>query len=123
MAMLMMVKAGVDSAEARAMVEGVNVPAMSLAPTRMFRKSWIKRASNESNTTSSTEYYEDDYTKFIEKKPSALRLLPHPSFARLIGTDGRALRSSRMECRSNSTISLSTSDEEYRPFDGTCLNR
>lgn len=95
---------------------------LSLSPSRLFRKSWTKRKSSESGlTSSSTEYYEDDYLKFMEgaclsSKPP-LRLLPHPAFARLIGADGRALRSSRFDC-SESSISVSTSDEEYRPFCG-----
>lgn len=100
-------------------------------PRSMFRKTWIKRASNESNVTSlslsqlegddtTTEYYQDEYTKFIENKKvkstSPLKaLLPHPGFARLVG-EGRHLRASKLECRTNSTISVSTSDEEYRPY-------
>lgn len=95
---------------------------VSLSPSRLFRKSWTKRKSNESSAPSSnTEYYEDDYLKFMEGScPSSkppLRLLPHPAFARLIGADGRALRASRFDC-SESSISVSTSDEEYRPFCG-----
>lgn len=95
---------------------------VSLSPSRLFRKSWTKRKSSESGlTSSSTEYYEDDYLKFMEGScPSSrppLRLLPHPAFARLIGADGRALRASRFDC-SESSISVSTSDEEYRPFCG-----
>lgn len=97
---------------------------ISLSPTKLlFRKSWSRRKSSESGlTSSSTEYYEDDYLKFMEGKSISsprppLRLLPHPAFARLIGTDGRALRVSRFDC-AGSTLSVSTSDEEYRPFCG-----
>lgn len=112
----------VNSSEAKYILETVNVPPITLAPTNVFRSCGRKRPSQERITSATTENYEVDNAKIIRKKlTSPLRLLPQPSFERLIGAYFSALRSSKLDSSSNSTFSLSTSHEEYRPFEvGNC---
>lgn len=108
------VKRAVDGIDPRFVLNIAHTPPAAMSAVALFRR---KRESNESHASSSTEYYQDDYTKFIEKKPiSPPRLLSHPYFSKLIGHDGWALKSSRMDFSTNSTMSVSTSDEEYTPF-------
>lgn len=112
---LQAVKKIVDSVDPKAALSIANAPPLALATMGLFRK---KRISNESADSTETEYYEDEYTKFIEKKTiplSPLRLKPHPYLARMMGIDGWSLKTSRAEDRSCSPISVSTSDEEYIP--------
>lgn len=63
-----------------------------------------KRASDESAHSSETEYYEDEYTRFIQKKNSL-----SPLRLSLVGF-GRM----KLDSRTNSTLSVATSDDEYR---------
>lgn len=110
------VKRVVDAIDPRMALEMAGGP-IPVATARIFRRgSAQKRTSDESNCSTATEYYEDEYTKFIEKKAtSPLKMLAHPHFPRLMSSEGRLRGVGRMECRSNSTISMSTSDEEYSP--------
>lgn len=64
-----------------------------------------KRASDESVRSSETEYYEDEYTRFIQKKSNS----SSPLRLSLVGF-GRA----RLDSRTNSTLSVPTSDDEYQ---------
>lgn len=98
-----------------------NIPmSPPLLAMSIFRKG--KRESNESARSSaastSTEYYEDEYTKFIEKKAagSPLRIPGKPYLAKMMNNESWVGKSNPMECnRSNSTVSVATSDDEYDP--------
>lgn len=87
----------VDPRTALGLTSPVGMAAMGLLRRR-------KRPSDESTRSSETEYYEDEYTRFTQKKNSS-----SPLRLSLVGF-GRI----RLESRSNSTVSVATSDDEYR---------
>lgn len=113
-------------------MEGLSrIPNVPMSPPLLamsiFRKG--KRESNESARSSaastSTEYYEDEYTKFIEKKAtgSPLKIPGKPYLAKMMGNESWIGKSHRMECnRSHSTVSVATSDDEYDPSHESLTN-
>lgn len=139
------IKKLVDTIDPRLVLSMASPPPLSLPSVSLFRR---KRASDETRSSrstsrtnsrsstidlptskrpsmesrsSNTEYYEDDYTRFIEKKPmSPMSLrLRSPHIARMICHDSWQMRSSQEVHGSHSSLSLSTSDEEYVPVSPT----
>lgn len=111
------VRSVVDKIDPRTAIGIVNVAPPGLSIFR--RMNAPKRLSDESDDSVRTQYYEDDYTKFIEKKTSSNKL-KHP-LSRMITSEGWSIRSShssRSDERSASPLSISTSDEYYNPTAG-----
>lgn len=111
------VRSVVDKIDPRTAIGIVNAAPPGLGIFR--RTNATKRLSDESDDSVRTQYYEDDYTKFIEKKTSGHKL-KYP-LSRMIATEGwsiRSLPSSRSDDRSASPLSISTSDEYYNPTAG-----
>lgn len=110
---LAQVKGVVDGVDPRVVLNMASPPLLAVS---IFRKT-AKRESDESARSSSTEYFEDEYTKFIEKKNgSPLRLRGKPYLAKMIPSEAWGNKGPRLDCRSNSTVSVATSDDEYHPI-------
>lgn len=128
------VKSVVEKLDPHTAMGIVNMPPLALATVGFFKKKrdseesiWSrksdasirrKRESDESTQSSNTEYYEDEYTKFISKKQnsplSPLRIRNHPYFAKIKSSED-GLKLTKSGFRRSSSVSVSTSDEEYAP--------
>lgn len=104
------VRDAVETIDAGVVLRMATPPALGI-----FRR---RRESEESVRTGSTEYWEDEYTRFIGRKSvSPLRLRsPRPVLSKIVAQNGAEESVvGRLECRSNSTVSVATSDDEYQP--------
>ncbi|KAI0564661.1 hypothetical protein FGB62_24g230 [Gracilaria domingensis] len=107
-------KKAVDIIDPRVVFSIAQSQSLAFAAAGLFRK---KRDSEETFNSSSTEYYEDDYTRFLEKKHclSPSRLIQHPYISKMINYDGWSLRSSKQDFRRDSSLSIPASDEDFFP--------
>ncbi|PXF49915.1 hypothetical protein BWQ96_00075 [Gracilariopsis chorda] len=107
------IKKAVDIIDPRVVFSIAQSPSLAFATSGLFRK---KRDSDETINSTSTEYYEDEYTRFIEKRHSLSpsRLIHHPKISMMMGHESWSLRGSKQK-ESESTLSIPESDDDYCP--------